>query len=125
MSSGESEYYAMLKASATGLALKAMLEDWGISFRFHVLSDSSAARGLVARRGLGKARHIQTRFLWLQERVAEKDLQVVSVPTDVIIADLFTKGLTEARILELLQLMNLKFRDGRASTAKRLIQTKL
>ena len=81
LSSGESEYYAMLKASATGLALRAMLEDWGIQLKLQVLSDSSAARGLVARRGLGKARHIQTRYLWLQERVAEKDLQVISVPT--------------------------------------------
>ena len=112
----------MLKASATGLALKAMLEDWGITLKLHVLSDSSAARGLVARRGLGKARHIQTRFLWLQERVAEKDLKVISVATKVNIADLFTKSLAEARALELLQLMNLEFRDGRAVTAKRLIQ---
>ena len=61
LSSGESEDYAMLRASATGLALRAMLEDWGIHLKLQVLSDSSAARGLVARRGLGKARHIQTR----------------------------------------------------------------
>ena len=76
----------------------------------------------MARRGLGKARHIQTRFLWLQERVAEKDLQVVSVATSVNVADLFTKSLTGARVLGLLTLMSLEFRDGRAATAKRLLQ---
>ena len=72
--------------------------------------------------GLGKAQHIQTRYLWLQERVADKDLQVISVPTSDNIADLFTKSLTEQRISELLAFMNLEFRDGRAGTAKRLIQ---
>ena len=55
--------------------------------------------------------------------MAEKDLQVISVPTNVNIADLFTKSLTEQRILELLALMNLEFRDGRAETAKQLIQS--
>ena len=53
--------------------------------------------------------------------MAEKDLQVISVPTSVNIADLFTKSLTELRISELLAYMNLEFRDGRADTAKRLI----
>ena len=38
----------MPKASATGLALKAMLEDWGICLKLQVLSDSSAARGLLS-----------------------------------------------------------------------------
>ena len=34
----------------------------------------------MSRIGLGKARHIQTRYLWLQERVAMSDLKVVHVP---------------------------------------------
>ena len=49
-------------------------------------------------------------------------MQVLTVPTSVNIADLFTESLTEQRILELLALMNLEFREGRADTAKRLIQ---
>ena len=49
-------------------------------------------------------------------------MQVVSVPTSVNIADLFTKSLTEQRILELLALINLEFRAGRADTAKQLIE---
>ena len=54
----------------------------------------------------------------------EKDLQVMSVATDVNVGDLFTKSLTEARALELLTLLDGEFRDGRATTAKKLIKTK-
>eukprot|EP00971_Amphidinium_carterae_P258720 5134902-Amphidinium_carterae.2 len=54
------------------------------------------------RRGVGKnARHIQTRLLWLQERVAAKHLQVKKVHTDVNPADVLTKVLPEARAKEL------------------------
>ena len=43
--------------------------------------------------------------------------------TNVNIADLFTKSLTEARTLELLRLMSLEFHDGRATTAPKLIKS--
>ena len=70
LSSGESEYYVAVKAAALGLSQKALLADWGIKVSITALSDSSAARGTASRSGLGKLRHVQTRFLWLQERAA-------------------------------------------------------
>ena len=45
LSSGESEYYAAVKAAALGLSRKALFADWGIEVSITVLSDSSAARG--------------------------------------------------------------------------------
>ena len=70
LSSGESEYYSIVKASATALGMRAMYADWGIKAKCVVRSDSSAARGICNRRGLGKTRHIQYRFLWVQHQVA-------------------------------------------------------
>ena len=49
------------------------------------------AKGTVNRVGLGKARHIQTRYLWLQERVAENHLKVVHVPGKQNRSDVLTK----------------------------------
>ena len=39
-----------------------------------VLPDSSGARGMTSRQGLGRARHIQARCLWVQKRVREGHL---------------------------------------------------
>ena len=91
LSSGESEYYALVKAGKEGLGFQSLLQDWGLHLPLEVSSDSSAARGHIARRGLGKMRHIQTRYLWIQERVGEGHLVITSVPGDKNIADILTK----------------------------------
>ncbi len=94
LSSGESEFYALVKAGAMGLGVKAMLEEWNIPVKLRLLSDSSAARGIASRKGLGKTRHIQTRFLWIQEKVRMKELVIEKVRTDDNLADLCTKPLS-------------------------------
>ena len=92
LSTGESEYYALVKGGSTGLGLQSLLLDYGLSCSVTIESDSSAAKGTVNRVGLGKARHIQTRFLWLQERVAENHLKVQHVPGKLNRADVLTKS---------------------------------
>ena len=63
LSTGESEYHALVKG------VQSLLQDLGLDLPAVVESDSKSAKGTVSRIGLGKARHIQTRYLWLQERV--------------------------------------------------------
>ena len=67
LSTGESEYYALAKGEATALGLQSLLADLGLELPVVVESDSNSARGTLSRIGLGKARHIQTRFLWTRE----------------------------------------------------------
>jgi hypothetical protein len=50
--------------------------------------DSSAARGILSRRGVGRLRHLNCRVLWLQNLVGEKLLVVKAVlgainPSDI------------------------------------------
>ncbi len=78
------------------MGLQSLLADWGLPVRVEVLSDSSAARGHVQRRGLGKMRHIQTRFLWVQERVAEGHIKITCVPGSRNVADVLTKAVSGA-----------------------------
>ena len=87
----ECEYYALVHGAAHGLGLQAYYEDLGISIGLNVLSDSSSARALGSRRGLGKQRHVQTRFLWLQERIALEHLKVTKVGTAHNPSDILTK----------------------------------
>ena len=94
LSSAESEYYALTKGGCSGLGLQSHLADWGLQLQLTLYTDSSSARAVAARRGVGKnTRHIQTRLLWLQERVAAKHLRVLKVATEDNPADLLTKAL--------------------------------
>ena len=68
------------------------MADLGFEMSLETLSDSSAARAFASRHGLGRQRHVQTRYLWLQERVAAAHLSVQKVKTTHDIADILTKA---------------------------------
>eukprot|EP00972_Heterocapsa_arctica_P111415 16404224-Heterocapsa_arctica.AAC.1 len=63
LSSAEAEFYALTKGACCVLGVQAQLTDWDIACDLLLYSDSSSARSLATRRGLGKMRHIQTWFL--------------------------------------------------------------
>ena len=91
--------------------MQSLLADWGLHFDAQVASDSSAARGHVQRRGLGKARHIQTRYLWIQERVGEGHVKIVAVPGKVNDSDILTKAVSGADIRRALMRLGFDVRD--------------
>ena len=88
----ECEYYALVHGAAHALGLQAYLKDLGFNFDVRIFSDSSSAKALSNRRGLGKQRHVQTRYLWLQERVALKHLEIKKVATKDNLSDILTKS---------------------------------
>ena len=98
-SSAEAEYYAMAKGAAYALGTQSYLRDMGRIIQVELHTDSSSARSFSMRRGLGKMRHIQTRWLWLQERVAHKHLKIFKVPGEDNPADIMTKSLT-AKVMD-------------------------
>ena len=62
---------------------------WGPELRVHV--DSSAAKSVASRVGLGKLRHLEVKFLWLQDAVRKKRLQLRKVRGGQNPADWLTK----------------------------------
>ena len=48
--------------------MKALMQDVGIDTGIVVETDSTAAKGIAFRKGLGKVRHIEVCQLWLQEK---------------------------------------------------------
>ena len=56
--------------------------------------DASASLAIVGRRGLGKLRHLDTNYLWIQEKAAKGDLNFKKVFGVDNGADLFTKSLS-------------------------------
>ncbi|CAK0883649.1 unnamed protein product [Prorocentrum cordatum] len=96
LSVGEAEFYAVVKGGAVALMLKAIYEDFGDHMEALVLSDSTTAGSLADRLGVRqRTKHIQARFLWVQERVQDRDLKVQKVHTSRNLADLATKPSAE------------------------------
>ena len=110
-SSGEAEYYAMASGLSQGLLFKVVLEYFNFKVVARVLSDSSAARGIVKREGVGKIKHLSTRVLWAQQVVKLKEFLVSAVPTAENRADLGTKALAGPRLVYLRELCGL-YRPG-------------
>lgn len=121
LSSGEAEYYGVVKAAGVGLGYRALLHDIGIDLPVRVWTDSTASIGICGRQGLGKLRHLDTNCLWVQQRVRDKSFELRKVKGTENPADLFTKYLPSANVVEhLLKLFGCEFRDGRAESAPQL-----
>ena len=112
LSSGESEFYAGIKAGSVLLGGIATMQDLGCEFSAELVFDATAAKAMLARRGHGKAKHIARCFLCLQQRIQDGDIVLGKCGTNVNPADLGTKHLDGARIAELLNLMGLTFEEG-------------
>ena len=101
----ESEFYAITKGSAHSLHSQAILKAFGVVVEAVVLSDASA--GIGTRQGCGRLKHLEVKWLWVQEKVSEKALRLRKHPTETNIADLATKYLSKHRMEMLLTAGNL------------------
>ena len=95
LSSGEAEYYGMVRGAAQAIGIRSMLEDIGIKKTIVVKTDVSAAKGIASRKGMGRARHIEVNQLWMQDKVASREIKVVKIGTAQNAADNLTKYLSK------------------------------
>lgn len=95
LSSGEAEYYGMVKGASIGLGLQSVLKDFGITFSLELRSDASAAISISTRTGFGKVRHIEVCQLWLQDKVKQAKISVVEVGANEHVADTLTKHVSK------------------------------
>ena len=121
LSSGEAEFYGVVKAAGLALGQQAVLRDLGHLLPVRVWTDSSAAIGICSRQGLGKLRHVATHTLWVQEKVRTRAIELRKVRGEVNPADLFTKHqLSKDRVESLVRLFGCEYRDGRPISAPQL-----
>ena len=59
LSSGEAEYYGIVKGASVGLGLQSVLRDFEVTCSITIKSDATAAIAIASRRGLSKVRHIE------------------------------------------------------------------
>ena len=73
--------------------------DLHVPAEIRLLEDSSAAKGIAERSGLGKVRHIEVNQLWLQQKIREKDLEVHKMPGAENYADALTTVLDSGKLV--------------------------
>ncbi len=119
-SSGESELYSLTKGASQAIGLIALASDLGISLEAKLHTDASATLGIVQRQGLGKLRHINVQYLWLQERVRNGEMSVKKVAGIDNPADLMTKHLAAHDMARHAESIGLETCTNRAETAPQL-----
>ena len=97
LSSGEAEYYGGVSLAAEALHMKSVMKFIKMPVRIRLRLDSSAAKAICQRVGVGRVRHLEVRTLWLQAKVNDKKIVVVKQNGDTNIADIGTKVLPAPR----------------------------
>ena len=96
LSSGEAELNASLKGACESLGEKVMLEELGLKVGIIMYGDSSASQGTIQRQGAGRVKHLSVKQLWIQERVAQKELVTEKIARAHNCADSLTHAWTTA-----------------------------
>ena len=93
LSVGEAEYYALalISAAAEAIGFKSLLKDLGTEAKIKVWTDSAAAKSIASRKGIGKIRHLEVKYLWMQEMTRRKEVQMKKVVGSENPADILTK----------------------------------
>ncbi len=68
-----------------------MLKDLGVKAAIKMRADSMAAKGIAGRKGLGKLKHMDVRYLWVQDCVRGGDFVVKHIDSKINPADVLTK----------------------------------
>ena len=83
LSSGESEYIALVAGAAEGIYLAdciRFLVNGAFEVDLRSRTDSSACKGITQRLGCGRIRHIACNMLWVQQCVKQGILKVATIP---------------------------------------------
>jgi len=97
-SSGESEFYGNVSGISAGLCMRHILKFFGYETQIVLASDSSAARAVLARAGVGKTRHLEVKTLWVQDMVRDRKVIVRAVRGELNVGDIGTKILGFSRM---------------------------
>ena len=113
LSSGEAEYYGLVKGGAQSIGFKKMMEELGVKIGVKLKTDASAAKGIATRRGMGKVRHIEVSQLWFQDKVAKGEIKVEKIDGVKNVADQLAKYMTKESSIFHVEKTSQVIKDGK------------
>ena len=110
LSSGEAELYANVEGAARAMGAQSLVDDLGWSLSLVMFTDSSAEKSIASRQGLGKVRHLETKYLWLQQAVFQKRIDIRKIKGTENPADILTKYLSFADMQKVIEKVGIYMR---------------
>lgn len=94
--------------------MQALAKDMGYDFKLRIWVDSTTAKAIATRIGLGKVRHMEVKYLWAQQAMKNKRFEIQKVPGEKNFADIGTKPKRYNEMVELLDRMGARLvrREG-------------
>ena len=117
LSTGESEFYGLVKGGSIVIGAVAMAKDLGANLKARLRYDATAGAGIASRRGVGKVRHLHTPCLWLQKHVQDKRIELMKVDGLKNVADVGTKHLDARSLWKCVNGMGVEVREGESRLA--------
>ncbi len=74
--------------------MQSVARDLGVNCTIEIWVDSSAAKAMASRAGMGRTRHLEVRFLWVQEAVKSKRPEIRKIKGSANPSDIATKPMT-------------------------------
>eukprot|EP00972_Heterocapsa_arctica_P027285 4010526-Heterocapsa_arctica.AAC.1 len=91
-SSGEAEWYSQVTRASEALHLQHVMQFLlDVPIGIELWTDSTSAKAIGVRQGVGKVRHLDVQTLWLQQKVKQRIIVMRKVNTKENLADLGTK----------------------------------
>ena len=108
LSSAEAELYACSSGVSDSVLLSRLIA-WMTDCKVttYLYTDSSGARGMIQRQGVGRVRHLSCRVLWLQDLVAAGQIKLSSIAGFLNPADIGTKRLPCNRLRTLMHTLGM------------------
>ena len=106
ISSGEAEFYAAIKGACEGLGIKSLLEDLGFHVQVEVIQDSTAAKGTASRAGIGRIKHLDVGWCWIQQTVESCKIILIKINGKCNPADFLTKPKSAKEMARLSEALN-------------------
>ena len=78
----------------------------------YVWMDATAEIAIGSRRGLGRVKHIDKVFLWVQAMVTKGKISVGKKPTKGMVADFLTKHVDAATTQSCMAALGMRFQSG-------------
>ena len=108
LSSPEAEYYGICSAGSELIYVMGVIRFFGFEVDGLILSDSSGALSLSQRQGVGTQRHIEARYLWIQEHVQRGTFKVGKIAGSLNKADVGTKHVAREDLLRHIRALGLR-----------------
>ena len=117
LSSCEAEFYGLVTGVRETLGEQSIALDRGIMIGIQMRMDATAGAAIGSRRGLGRVKHLNTVFLWVQEFVTSGKIKISKVHTTENYADILTKAVSGPLLMAMMTSMKFRFLDGRSRMA--------